>query len=741
MGEFNGVQLESREVGDGRTILGTSAIAQREVLDATQKAGALALAGAGAALKAIDTGRSQVTAATEVLKGVDEQFGKARRTTAALLGVQAATARIDERVAQLIRDPDIDPLTLADTVDREVLQIRNEAVAASGQVGPQAQQYTIAKLGDARRSAVGKARTAGYKREADEQNGRYLDARHQIFKQINDPATSLQRRVELFEDLNVLTESFSFYLGDETVARLKDSDLFAFRKNQFIENYLIDPQTATKSIDSYGFTAEQRVTVLRSAQSALTAGHFLEREERQEDAARRALLNEERFNEAVQGELADGGRSSAQLARLQAAAIQNEDLVPALLQYERRVNTQRQIAKQLGQEAPSDPATRQRFLSRANSGDFDDINDVTATGVQLARDGVLAYSDINAGERAFLQRDASALRGREQEINRGVSLFTRRASSLFAREVVGPDGIRKIPSPADKLSVLGLANDLKTELDRASEAGTLGDVNAFIDDFLETHAGEFGAGLLQKEFSTVFPYPDLETLLDDDAVSQATRDDALLFDRLKSVAQRKQTERQRQQIEAEAAKRELEVQKAQAKVIEVVGAETFAKRKKREEARAQATLRRKSVDERILEFTQGERTPEADVPRGKLFRFKDGVAVDVSTAPTEADRLEKTVDDVYNLSTTAEQRLDLTAAGVEARKSAIRSQILVRQTQSVLDAPRRAIQKQAQAKRDAREADIKKRADTAAANAKLKQAQEALKLLNDQRKQLLEDAK
>ena len=774
MGEINRLQIESREVGRGRTILGTAGIAAREELESTRRVNQNALVAGGLAVKAIEENRASVVEATEVLKSVDEEFGKARRATEAIKTVQTATFKIQDRVDDLLQDPNIDPLNLPSIVDREVMAIRNEAVTTGGQLGQELQAYVINKLGGVRNRQVSRARTSGYQREIQEKKGEYFAAAHELTKRMYAPGTSEADRQELFNDLMVLTESMTFYFGEEAVAKLKVESIKGLEKQQFTHLYMINPQEAIERQDELlpNLNPTERAELIGRAERQITLEHQEERQRRQDDRNRIIDKNNLAYDEAIAAENAGESRASV-LKGLKSAQIHDSELTAAFERYEQRDRTLTGFAKRQAAPVPSDPRAFSRMRTRIMGGEFrtlqelDEALERTASG-HTAANPTIGYQDLPALQTLWSQVDRGETARITPQINQAANTLERMMRDIGVRQILNADQTRKIPSVPDQTRVAELSDQFITLMRQKEEAGTLRAMRTEQLEFLRENMSQFLPGLIGKTYEELTGYVNLTEALaasdDPDFVNRM-----IITDQLLTEARATKVQQDKAALEGEVAANQLRAQEARQAEVAVIGEAAMRTREADLEKARLHDERKRGFRDALLKLAgrpepEGPRfrmidgefvevdeedipipfglTPTGQVVFGKrpfpVFRYIDGRPTDVSEIATPDEEFEILVQDRYDILNRG-KALNLSGEDVRRKKEQIR-----RELQSELDLfklgeqlkPHAAIVKkiqdpvleQLQRQRD----EAARRRESAESQRVLRESEEKLRLLKEQ---------
>ena len=706
MVEVNRLLLESTEVTRGRTLLGTAGLAEREGIAATQRTIDNAVVSAGLAARAIDQGRSLVEASGRTLASIDEEFGQARRTTEAIQTVVDTTRAIDARVNELLRNPDIDPLNLATMVQAEIQQLRNAAVARGAQLGQREQAYIINKLAGVQSSRVASARTAGYQRETDEKKAEYFR-----LKFVNDqrkfaPDTTLQERLELHNDLIVMTDRYAFYLGQAAAEKIIQDADFQLRKQQIIEEIMINPQAGLALVPQMGFTPEQELAIQRQAENLLAVEHQKEQREIQLENQRRKRFNDERFNEAI-SEQAAGGNPGQILSDLENEVADDPILTEAFLKYKAFVQNETRFQKFLETEGASDPDVLFTYLTRATTGDFENADDVIAQARVFREQGLLNSADAVRGVAVFTEFQRREQREELPQINRRVNEVAELLNVVF----VGRDPLGQ-PVRDDELTALRLRNDLHRRLLGKLERREPIDFDQEINQFLQDRLPILAPNLAGKTLGDVSPFDSLEEARRLGAsgieLRRLSQMDRLLKDAARINADgetaRQEAERTRLQNEQEQLRQELRDQ---------IGAERLQQEEQRRLAQVEQEIRLESLRERFnrLAAEAPQPPPRAAAPAIEpppRFRVREGVFVPLEPLgpPSPADEFEQLVQDTFNVQfADVVQHLD--ARTIEQHKQRIRTNLrraLIRQRrQQMLEQEREAIIERAEQERAVRE--------------------------------------
>lgn len=677
MGEINRLQLESREVARGRTVLGTAGIAAREQLESNRRVGQNAVVASGLALQAVEQGRSSIKEATEVLKNIDEEFGKARRATAAIKLVQDATFEMDRRAAELAQNPNVDALNLPNVTDSAIMDIRNKAVTAGAQLGQREQAYVMNKLGSVRNSRVATARATGFTRETDEQKAEYLRRVNEWTKQMYAEGTPESQRNEIFNDIMVYTEAMRFYLGDELTERLKDKAQFGRQSNEFTRVYLDNPKAALdlKHELLAGMSPVDQAVLIGKAESLLRASHAEVRQARLDDLARIQDKNDERMRKAIQAE-ASGQSQASILSDLQNEIVQDRELVDSYLLYERRVRQTDRFLKEEGEEMPSDPEVRAHLLARARNRDWASQEDVEADTFDMARSQSgrfqgLNHTDALAVQDAYRLAATQELSRDQPRVNRQAKIMNSTLIRMFARKNI--DG--KVN--ANDVSQAAAATNVWLELVRKKrEAGTLGDLETEAMDFMRSRMPQFRANLVGKKLSNFYGPGITPT---DPALPDDFRREVIMMQMMIDDANAQTAEQTRKTLEFELQRTQQEQQRLRQERVQQVGIETVKQEEARVEREEQRQIRQRGIDQNIeiLAGTIPER--ERDDPRFRLvdgdvvavdedapirfvageeraiarpspvYRYVKGQLVDVSEDLTFAERRAITIEDQFDL--------------------------------------------------------------------------------------------
>lgn len=774
MGEINRLQLESKEVGRGRTILGTAGIAAREELEATRRVNQNALVAGGLAIKAVEEGRARVVEATEVLKSVDEEFGRARRATEAIITAQDATFEIQKRVDELVRNPNIDPLNLPTVVDREVMAIRNEAVTAGGRIGKNEQTYIINKLGSVRNRQVARARTSGFEREIQEKKGQYFKAAHEITKRMYAPGTSEADRQDLFNDLMVLTESMSFYMGEEAVEKLKISSIKGLEQEQFTHAYMINPHAALERQDELmpNLTPTERAELIGRAERQIRLEHQEERQQRQDNLNRIIDKNNKVYEEAIAAENAGESRASV-LKRLRAAQIQDPEQTAAFERYEQRDRTLTGFAKRQAAPVPSDPRIFARLRSRIMGGEFPTLEALdegleSIAASHSAANRTLAWEDIPALQTLWSQVERGETARLQPTINQAANTLEQIGRDLFVRQVLNADQTRKIPNASDMARIAELGDRFVNLMNKKAQDGTLGDIRTEQLQFIRDNFREFLPGLQDKTFQDLTGFENLN-----EALAASSNQDhvnrMILTDMILSEVQTLKVTQQKARLEAAVAENQIKAQEARAAMVAQVGEATV---RTREEDLAKAAMHdenRRSLEERVrawaleeepdvgprFRMVDGEFVPvdEAEVPvpfafgeEGELiarrpfplFRYIEGRVTDVSEDLTIEEQGEFLVENIFDLQF-AGKMFTLRREDIIRKKNQIRRQL--QQTRQLAQAGRRVSgagaairarqEQEIEALEAGRERERQRQANIEAQRA-LRESEEKLRLLKEQ---------
>ena len=649
MGEINRLQLESKEVGRGRPILGIAGTAEKEVVESRRAAGQNALVAAGLSMKAIETGRSQVTEATEVLKSVDEEFGKARRATEAILTAQDASFKMAEEASALIRNPNIDPLNLPQVVDEAVMAIRNEAVTKGARISPQAQAYIIDKLGGARSKQVGQARTAGFQREVQQKKGQYVEAAHELTKRMYDPKTSQAEQEELFNDLMVLTESMSFYMGEEAVEKLKVKSIQGLRSNQFTNLFMVNPKEAIVRADEIlvGFTPIEKAQLIGQAQTRLDRQHQEQRQKRQDRINQINDENDAAFNRYVAMEETMTQAAILDIAKNEQRA--NPDRTNALLNYEQRYRQNVRFQKQQAVPVPSDPETLSRWETRMLSPEYKDktFDEIIRITQELGESGEIAWPDVNRLQALWRQTHKQELSLDQVNINRSRKTLERSMLGFFVQ-------VERATGKANKFQIAEvqrLSNQFGRNMETRTQAGETLDYDVEMRKFMESIASQFSPALGDLTFKDVTGYESYEeALLDPAAAANKDFVDRMKFtDMMLEIGQQNKGERARVQIENKIKAGQAATQRLQDEAAVRIGQERAQDVVDRVRRDAEFKTRTKSVVEQRNELLK-EFPTSIPIPEGpQVFKFKDGKAVPVvpKEFETQQEAEQKYINETY----------------------------------------------------------------------------------------------
>ena len=634
MGDINRLQLETREVGRGRTALGAAGAVQRAGVQAAESAAQNVLVASTLATQAIQEGRADLQEATSIIKEIDEKYGKARRKAAAQQTVTDSILEADERVQALFNNPDMDPLQLAAEADKTLLDVRNTAGGQAARLGPEEQQFVLSKLDALRATTVAKARQEGYRREGDQQRANFEDISQKIRLKMYNPATPMAERVNLLNDLLVATENFSFHLGEANAEKIRNKEILGFKRQAFIEEYLVNPNKALEQLPLAGFPPEEEAQLRARALSELER---LDRKERQAEAdAERAEAqrNDEMFNLGTVGAIS--------LDQLRAEAIKDPSLAPSLRKLQTYTESRQRHRKVMAGEgagrAKTQPGVMKALFNKILRGEYESIDQVIEETDELFLNQDLSESDaINTLSR-FQSESKKQKSEKAKEFNLEIKGVSNDLTSIIA-PVNRVTGKRNIQS-------FNLAKNLEGQIiEKGIEA---------LQENKEPNTGKIVDEVIQENLPTVATTLEGKTLKDVNGVFASVQEaekagvtgeelERIRFqDKLIKAAaeQNAKTEAVRQEAQrlADAARLE-EIKAAERKRI---GEETFKAQEEARVARETEQVRRQTLEEKLLETPAISTEKPGEKPR---FRAEDGKFVRIDDTRSDFDRL---VDEELN---------------------------------------------------------------------------------------------
>jgi hypothetical protein len=687
MAEISRLQLESRDVSRGRTALGAAGAIQRTGVEAAESSAQSVLVASTLAAQAIQTGRADLEKATSIIKQIDERYGAARRKAAAQQTVSDAVIEADERVQALFNDQNLDPLSLAAEADKALLDIRNKAGGQAAGLGPEEQAFVLQKLDALRAGHVSKARQEGYKREGDQRRAGLEDMLSKNRLRMYSPSTTMAERTNILNDtLNAIT-SHSFYLGEETAEKMRNKEILGFKRQAFIEQYMVNPNKALEELPLAGFGPEEESLLRDKALRELERIDRKERQDEADDEADIARKNDEMFNLGTVGAIS--------LDQLRSEAIKDPSLAPSLRKLEAYVAARQRHAKAMAGEgarrARTAPGVLKALFNKILRGEYQNMDQVIEETDELFLERDLSESDALRVMSQFQNESKKQKSEKAKEFNLEVKDVSADLTSMIAP-------VHRVTGKRDG-QAFNLAKSLESQivqkgiqvLQENQEPNTPKIVDDVVQENLPTIATTL-EGKTLKDINGVFGSVE-EAEKAGVTGEELTR--IQFQDRLIKAAAEQNAKTTKQRLEAERLQLEKEQARLQAEQRERIGEEAFKRQEERRVARQTEQTRRQSLEEKLMSIDVGSKEFDS-LAEAELNRLHGGNIknVDRNTLAIQRDRMR---------------------------------QSLSRQRRSLLQRRRR------QQLREAAGAEVSRQQAIQAADQKMEQNRQRLKQLNDSR--------